>query len=103
MMPRLRVVADAGAYADGGEVGAWAVVQDRGLPAGRPGGTHRGDQVHAGLVGAADPPSAGPGHSNTCLQVWVRHAAMARSSRSTARRAGFCTLNPSRCSRVDTA
>jgi hypothetical protein len=80
-----------------------AVAQDRGLPAGRPRGAHHRDQAEAGLVGAADPGSAGAGGSTIWAQVCLRHSVMACSSRSTARRAGCWTVNPIWCSRVHTA
>jgi len=65
------------------------VGEDRGLPFGRPGGPHRGEEAEPALVLEDDPGVPGPGVFFTLGQRSLTHFSMASSSRSTALRAGL--------------
>jgi hypothetical protein len=71
---------------------------DRGAAAPSPGASLRRPQALAGLVLEAEPGAQVRRRPFITGQVSSRHATMASSSRSAARRAGTWTLHPIRCS-----
>src|SRR6202034_281515 len=77
-------------------------MQNRGLALGRPGGPHRGKEAEPTLVLEDDPRVPRPGVFFTLGQRSLTHCSMASSSRSTARRAGRCRLQPIRRSTFQT-
>src|ERR1022692_2875313 len=79
-----------------------AVAEDWGLPLGRPGGPHRGEEAEPALVLEDDPRVPGPSVFFTMGQRSLTQRSMASSSRSVALRAGRCRLQPIRRSTFHT-
>lgn len=71
-----------------------AMDQHRGLPPGRPGLAHRGCQGEAALVFENDPGVLAAGPFFRVGQRSLTQASIFSASRSAARRAGFCRLQP---------
>src|SRR5438045_5270376 len=80
---------------DNGDVGPVEVeLDDRRLPLGRPGAHSRRPLAQAGLVDEDDQSPVALGFFLSAGQVLRFHVCTASSSRSMARRSGFCTENP---------
>ena len=78
------------------------VAQERSLPPGRPGAPYVRDQEEPRLVDEDEVGAQPRGFFLMRGQVWCFHSAIRSSLRSNARRSGFCTLQPSACSRRPT-
>ena len=75
-------------------VGSGALVEDRCLTARRPGAAHQGRHQEPGLVDEDQARVQPAGFFLTRGQTVLTHVRMASSSRSRARRSGFCGLQP---------
>ena len=75
-------------------------MQNRGHAFRRPGRADHREQRHAAFVLEADPRTSAPRYFFIRGHSFSRQATMASSSRSTARRAGRCRLQPSRVRRI---
>lgn len=103
---QLHVVAGGG-HAQSGDGGDFlmvssALVENRGLPPGTPTAPHQGRHEKAGFVEENEVGLQACGVFFTRGQSCLTHRWMCASSRSTARRAGFCGLKPSPCNKRPT-
>lgn len=78
-------------------IASLAVAQERGLASRRPGAPHARDQEEPRLVDEDEVGAQPRGFFLMRGQVWRFQCSIRSSLRSSARRSGFCTLQPSAC------